>query len=277
MACIPVPAANLPLVALYKLSQLHPHGHPHYLTWLWPATGGLFLAILEAIFNFVFIFHYPWWTLPLAAYFREGVTCVDGVDWEYHMSFGFLVCANSLVYLNITEGNMRRKGPIVRIQVFTKYTLALLDMYTDCCFISIATQCGTWHGTYAFYCFVIGVLTFQWLFGVLGGLYTGGFFFMSWNAYLYPAECWMGPDKSAKSKKADMDVKAKDDELIVLTVLKAVAMSICEDLPQAYIQYRFTQEVKKNSLVMISIGMSVLTCVYNIFDAFRVTIYARYY
>merc|ERR1712032_1358351 len=124
-----------------------------------------------------------------------------------------------------------------RLYMLFKYVTAVADMYLDCCFILIASACGTWHAYAALVCFCVGVLTFQWLSGVISAYYMGGPIYGSWTAYFYPLDVWLS---NARQLESGDEVRANPAAIRMQNTLIAAARSLCEDMPQAYIQYLFT-------------------------------------
>ncbi|CAE7562949.1 unnamed protein product [Symbiodinium necroappetens] len=200
----------------------------------------------------------PWLILPMGAYFNNRANCIDGFDWEVHLTFIYVVCIKSLYWLMFT-GDQKL---FTRLSTLVFYIMAEMDMYTDAMFVAIATSCGSWYGSVSFTVFVVGVLVAQ--------LCIPSFYLnMSensaiaavWQIMQFPMESLPEDDgykplAPARTSKVSPDLKRRQAAML------AIIRCVFEDLPQCFIQYLFTIHVKKNPLIVFSIATSAASSLF---------------
>ncbi|CAK9112048.1 Uncharacterized protein SCF082_LOCUS51962 [Durusdinium trenchii] len=209
----------------------------------------------------------PWLTLPLGAFVHDKVNCIDGFDWEVHFAFAFVICMKSMFWLLFYQ---HEHSAFARVTTYVFYVMAELDMYTDAMFIAIATTCGSWYGHAALLTYAGGVVALQLCIPTLFiGASQGqsGQVGAMWNLLLFPVES--APRTRQKKGYVPLDQQFEINEadakrqVMVLAVLRCLG----EDLPQCVLQYLFTINVKKNPLIMFSIGTSVCSSVFAVAKA----------
>ncbi|CAE7632353.1 unnamed protein product, partial [Symbiodinium sp. CCMP2592] len=217
----------------------------------------------------------PWFVLPAGAYFNQRANCIDGLDWEVHLAFVVVICAKSLAWKGCIS--TQRSG-LACLSTFVFYVLAELDMYTDGMFIAIAASCGSWYAYVSLIIYAVGVIVLQVLLPMLwaasdsdsdaGRLAAMFSFFMFpleiLTGVMDPCECvgpslggFIGHNVGSKPLARPSDNMASRQ-----LMLTAVMRCLGEDLPQCILQYLFTIHVKKNPLIMFSIGTSLASSLF---------------
>jgi len=212
----------------------------------------------------VTIFLTSWLILPISALLEGSVTCTDGVDWELHVTFAFVAVWHSWVWGCLRGEVVKNKTFYDRAATYVFFILSILDMYTDAVFVCIAWTCGSDLGMYSLVLYIVGVLIFQQgpvlcqcYTSVAGDENTSGFAMM-WCLMLYPAELLKPGAYEAVGKRMEIH------QVNRMILIQAVTRCLAEDLPQCALQYYFTVTVKRNDLIMFSIGTSVLSSLFGV-------------
>jgi len=209
------------------------------------------LATIYSPFAVVCLFM-PQVMLPVFAMLTNRVNCVDGLDWELHVSFVIAMCINATLWGACfgSEDNCKDiKAIFVRAKRCGLYFSAVLDSYTDLTFAALAMSCGSSLGNWALVDFVIGFVVLQQLGGGLLALQAKKEECEWWIVVVgllcqYPV---FDADDFFESKKG-----CKGSAAAV-----AVLRTLGEDVPQVVLQLLFTLQVKKNPLVIFSIMQSL--------------------
>lgn len=186
-------------------------------------------------------------------------SCDEGLPWEVHMPFFYYFLAlkawEVAVYSLDDVTVIGDLTPFQYLQTFMTSFVGLADGYTDATAIVIARSCGSplwrWMGlTYVF-----GVVGCQWL--VMGG---ASLIFDHSGACFYKM---MHMDTVASC----ISMKPEDNNALTAWRLVNWVRCLGEDLPQCFFQTLFILTVKKNAIMLISIGIGACTSIMAVYNA----------
>jgi len=186
------------------------------------------------------------------------VSCENGFFWEDHMLFTAVFMTTKIAELWFYSSDDAVQGQLSLLSFMLKFLpsfISYADGYTDATSITIAHSCpdplAQLISRGMLCCYVVGVLLLQ--FVVLA--------------------CWAQSDRShaCLMKLVHMDALAScvtiPAESKKTWIAVSVARTVGEDIPQAVLQALFILYVKKNTFMMLSVCVSVLTSVKAVYDA----------
>lgn len=209
------------------------------------------ISFSACLFFSVALIHTSEYLLPMLTMFGGGANCVDGIDWEVHLIFALMQSVKMLLFWANEVGHKRGDTMTLWSHFVPAFftLLGSLDIYTDLVFVAIAQSCGGWIGDYALRVFLWGVVFAQFVVGGMVALAVSPYHFLN---HLYGTPFKLVPQKETFFSPEPRFLGVAVAHM-VLTVLRVVA----EDIPQLYLQVRFTMTIKRNPLILASIAISI--------------------
>jgi len=183
--------------------------------------------------------------------YAETVSCDQGLPWEAHMYFFAFFLLLKIWELFLLAYDTTVVGQLTFLEFALKFGssfLAILDGYADANAIVVAHQCGSPLWRWMAIAFVVGVVLAQWV-------------------LLAAASMWFDSSKTCFFKMLHMDAlaacttmdTASDPNALLIWKLVNVCRFTLEDLPQSILQTLFVLQVKRNYVMIISIGLGIFT------------------
>lgn len=218
-----------------------------------------FTGCSERFFRIGFV-HGPMQLLPLIVYFRQGwVNCGTGLWWPVHWVYVLVLQLSMSVLTQSINGTMSHaevpffgwKGtPVAKLYLYSTTVLNASDQYLDCMTAAIALQCG-WSLAWAMVTVIFVSAALQALAAAkLAG--KGGDI---------AALVGISPEASAASPNGVFPGRenkgGQPTDGKKFAAAQGVAKLVTENIPQAYLAVKFSNEVKPSKMVYFSAAMSL--------------------